>query len=70
MELAIQIISNDQTVRSTTVQCLKNFNSQSLSTRAKKVEQLFSMMTAIKEAFVVMGDDIKKLSTENLSLTK
>ena len=30
MELAMQIISNDQTVRSNTVQGLKEFNSHSL----------------------------------------
>ena len=33
MELAMQIISNDKTKRSDTVQDLKEFNSQSLSTR-------------------------------------
>ena len=32
MELAIQIISKDHTVRNDTEQDLKNFNSQSLST--------------------------------------
>ena len=36
MELAMQIISTDQTVRNNTVEDLKEFNSQSLSTRAKK----------------------------------
>ena len=36
MELAMQIISNNKTVRSDTVQDLKEFNSQSLSTRTKK----------------------------------
>ena len=30
MELAMQLISNDETVRSDTVQDLKEFNSQSL----------------------------------------
>ena len=33
MELAMQNISNDQTVRNNTVQDLKDFNSQSLSTQ-------------------------------------
>ena len=47
MELAVQIISNDKTVRNDTVQVLKVFNSQSLSTQAKKGEQLVSMMPAI-----------------------
>ena len=51
MELAMQIISNDKTVGSDTVQDLKEFNSQSLETRAKRGEQLVSMMPAIKNAF-------------------
>ena len=36
MELAMQIISNDKTVRNDTIEDLKEFNSQSLSTRVKK----------------------------------
>ena len=68
MELAMQIISTDQTVRNNTVQDLKEFNSQSLSTRAKKGEQLVSMMPAIKKAFNLLGDDIVDLSTENETL--
>ena len=36
MELAIQLNSSDQTVRDNTIEHLKDFNSQSLSTRAKK----------------------------------
>ena len=40
MELAIQIISNDKTVRNDTIQDIKNFNSQSLTTQAKQGEQL------------------------------
>ena len=36
MELAIQLISTDQTVRNDTIQDLKDFNQQSLSTQAKK----------------------------------
>ena len=47
MDLAMQIISKDKTVRSDTIQDLKEFNSQPLSTRAKKGEQLVSMMAAI-----------------------
>ena len=35
----MQISSNDQTVRSTTVPDLKVFNSQSLGTQAKKREK-------------------------------
>ena len=36
MELAMQIISNDKTVRNDTIQDLKEFNQQSLTTQAKK----------------------------------
>ena len=36
MELAMQIISNDKTVGSDTIQDLKDFNNQSLATQAKK----------------------------------
>ena len=68
MELAIQIISNDKTVRNDTIQDLKEFNQQSLTTQAKKGEQLVSMMPAIKKAFKLMGDDIVELSVENESL--
>ena len=68
MELAVQLISTNQTVRDNTIQDLKEFNQQSLSTRAKKGEQLVSMMPAIKEAFNLMGNDIVELSTENDTL--
>ena len=47
MELAMQIISNDKTVRSDTIQEIKEFNSQSLTTQAKKGEQLVGMMPAV-----------------------
>ena len=61
----MQLISSDQTVRNDTIQDLKEFNQQSLSTQAKKGEQLASMMPAIKKAFKILGDDIIELSTEN-----
>ena len=64
MEIAMQIISNDETVRSDTVEDLREFNSQSLTTQTKKREQLVSMMPAIKKTFDLMGDDIVELSTE------
>ena len=64
----MQIISNDKTVRNDTVQDLKEFNSQSLTTQAKKGEQLVSMMPAIKKAFNLIGDDIVESSVENESL--
>ena len=47
----MQIISSDKTVRSDTIQDLKDSNSQSLTTQAKKGEQLVSMMPAIKKSF-------------------
>ena len=43
----MQIICNNKTVRNDTVQGLKEFHSQSLSSQAKKGEQLVSMMPAI-----------------------
>ena len=64
----MQIISTDETVRKDTIEDLKEFNSQSLSTQAKKGEQLVSMMPAIKKAFNLLGDDIVDLSTENDAL--
>ena len=67
MELAMQLISTDQTVRDDTIEDLKDFSSQSLSTRAKK-GQLITMMPAIKKAFNLLGDDIVDLSTENDAL--
>ena len=64
----MQLISTDQTVRDNTKEDLKDFNSQSLSTRAKKGEQLVSMMPAIKKAFNLLCDEIVDLSTENDAL--
>ena len=64
----MQLSSNDKTVRNDTIQDLKDFNQQSLTTQAKKGEQLVSMMPAIKKAFNLIGDDIIELSTENDAL--
>ena len=64
----MQISSTNQKVRKNTIQDLKDFNQQWFSTRAKKGEQLVSMMPAIKEAFTLMGNDIVELSTENDTL--
>ena len=47
MELAMQIISNDKPLKNDTIQDLKEFNSQFLTTQAKKGEQLVSMMPDI-----------------------
>ena len=68
MDLAMEIISFDKTVRNGTVEDLRDFNSQSLAFQAKKAEQLVSMMPAIKKALNLMGDDIVELHTENESL--
>ena len=68
MELAMQNVSSDKTVRNDTIQDLKEFNQQSLTTQAKTGEQLVSMMPAIKKAFNFLGDDIVDLSTENDAL--
>ena len=64
----MQIISNDNSVRNDTIQDLKDFNQQSLTTQAKKGEQLVSMMPAIKKAFNLMGDGIADLTVENDAL--
>ena len=64
----MQLSSNDKSVRDDTIQDLKDFNSQSLSTKAAKGEQIVSMMPAIKKAFNLLGDDIVDLSTENDAL--
>ena len=64
----MQFISNDQTVRDDTIQDLKEFTSQSLTTLGKKGEQLVSTMPPIKKAFNLLGDDIVDLSTDNESL--
>ena len=68
MELALQITSTDKTVRNDTIQDLKDFNQQSLTTQARKGEQFVSMMPANKKAFNLMGHDIVKLNVENESL--
>ena len=47
---------------------LKEFNSQSSATQAKKGEQLVTMMPAIKKAFNSLGDGVVDLSTENDAL--
>ena len=64
----MQIIFSDKTVRNDTIEELKDFNSQSFSTRAKKGEQLVSKMPAIIKAIDLMGDDIVDLHTENETL--
>ena len=64
----MQISSTDKTVRNNIIEDLKEFNTQSLNTQAKKGEQLVAMMPAIKKAFNLLGDDIVELSAENDTL--
>ena len=64
----MQISSTDKTVRNIIIEDLKEFNTQSLNTQAKKGEQLVAMMPAIKKAFNLLGYDIVELSTENDAL--
>ena len=70
MDSAIQIISKDKTVWSNSVKVLKDFNSQSLPTQAKKGEKSASILPAIEKASDFIGEDIVDLSTENESLKK
>ena len=64
----MQLSSTDQTVRNETIQDLNEFKKQSLSTQAKKGEQLTAMIPAIKKVFNLLGDDIVDLSAENETL--
>ena len=59
MELAMQIISNDKTVRSKTVESLKDFTSQSSSTQYKREEHLVPLMRSVGKALDLMGDDMQ-----------
>ena len=48
----MQSMSHDKSVRSDTVQDLRDFNNQSLTTQAIKGEQLVSMMPHIKKLLI------------------
>ena len=52
MDLAIQRVANDKTVRSDTVDDLQEFYNQPLATQAKKGEQLVSIIPAIKKLLI------------------
>ena len=68
MKLAMQLnTSNDETMKSNTKQVLKDFNWQSLATKAKKGEQLVSMMPAIIKDFDLLGKNKVDLSINNVS---
>ena len=68
----MQFISNDKTVRKDTVQDLQDFNAQSLTTQAKKREQLVSTRQAnellIKKAFNLLGEDLVEIHTQETKL--
>ena len=66
----MQIISQNKTVRIDTVQNLKEFNAESLSTKTKMGEQLLSMMPAIKKALNLLIHDIVDLHTQKRSFKK
>ena len=66
----MQIFSNDKTVRSDTIQGLKEFKQQSQTTQVKKREQVVSMMPAFKKASDLLGNDIVNLSVKNDFLKK
>ena len=68
MDLAVEFISNDKTLRNAIMADLKEFNNQSLASQAKKGEQLVYIMPANKKAFSLLGDDIIELSSENDAL--
>ena len=66
----MQIFSNDKIVTSDTIQDLKECNQQSLTTQARKGEQLVSMILAIKKSFVLLSVDIVDLSRESDAIKK
>ena len=68
MELSLQINSNDKISRCDTVQGIKDFSSQSLSTQAKKGKQLDSMMPAVENICGLNGVETKEIFAENKSL--
>ena len=53
MGLTMQIISTDRTVRIDTIEDIKEFTFQFLTTQSKKGEQLVSMMPAIRKDFTL-----------------
>ena len=52
MDLAIQIISNDKTVTNDTMVDLKEFNKQSLATKAKKENNPFLLCLQLKRLLI------------------
>ena len=68
MELALQHILTDKTVRSSRIQVLRDFHSRALASQPRKGEQVVSLMFSIIKIFVLMGDDLVELSTKNETL--
>ena len=64
----MQNFSTDKTVRKDTIQDLKDFTQQFLTTQVEKGEQLVSIMPALEKALNLLVDDIVELSTENDAL--
>ena len=60
MELAVEIITKEKTVRSNTEQDLIIFNSRNLATQVRKGEQSVSMMLAFLKALGLKVDDLEK----------
>ena len=52
MELALQVVSIEKTVRGNTIHDSKDFNSQLLATEAEKREQVVSMRPAIRKLLI------------------
>ena len=65
MDLAIDIVRGDKSIREETKQAMKEYKQQSLQSQAKQGEQLTSMMPAIKRAFELVRDDNYELVVEN-----
>ena len=66
--MAIQPISNDETLRSNAILDLKVFNFQSVALQAKKEEQVVSAMLSFGKTSDRMGDNVAERATENETL--
>ena len=65
MQLLMTIISKDRIVRNSTIQGLKDSNSQPFATQSKKGDELVFLMLAMMKSFDLMGNQIVDLSLEN-----
>ena len=64
----MQIISNDKTVRSNTVQDFEDFNSQSLAIQVEKRRTISFSDGFQRKTFDLMADDEVRISIKNESL--